>query len=86
MTEGAGFGKNIPTVGVYAQAIAEFYETHPEKLDEDRLVCYELGSAAKLDVSDLEEVFLFSAYARLGYCKFSNFTRRTQLNTGLVDL
>jgi len=85
MTEGAGFGQNRPTIGVYAKAVQSYYEEHPAALLEDKQVCLQHAEQCKLNLEDLEEVYNFSIYKKLGYCKLDCYSSRLQLNTPLIS-
>ena len=83
MNEGAGFGVNASRESIYHQAVKSYYENDPAKLEEDLELCQKVAIEGKIDLMEIEEVYNFSQFVRLGYIKLTNSRSRLQLNTKL---
>ncbi len=83
MNEGAGFGINASPESIYHQSVKLFYEQYPAKFKEDLDLCKKEAIEGKIDINELEEVYNFAKFIRLGYQKLKNSQNRLQLNTKL---
>lgn len=83
MNEGAGFGINACKESIYYKAVKNYYEKHSNKFEEDLSLCKLLDKEKKIDLNELEEVYNFSKFVRLGFIKLKNSQNRLQLNTKL---
>jgi len=84
MTEGAGFGKNLPNVGVYAEGVNQHYSNNPEAYQCDLAIARDFVSEYKLDLRNNEEIYNFSRFHEFGYTRSVGFNQRPQLNTALL--
>jgi len=83
MTEGAGFGKNLINVGVYAEGVNQHYLNQPQAYQCDLKIALEM-SEYKLDQKNNEEIYNFARFHEFGYTRCVGFDNRPQLNTALV--
>jgi len=85
MTEGAGFGKNLTNIGVYADGVNQHYLNNPEAYRHDLKLAQEFMPEYKLDLNNNEEIYNFSRFHEFGYTRCVGFDKRPQLNTALVQ-
>lgn len=83
MNEGAGFGINASKESIYYQAVRAYYENNPDLFKQDTQLCNDIDSEGKFDITDIEEVYLFSRFVELKFTKLKNSYNRLQLNTKL---
>lgn len=84
MNQGAGFGTNDPGSSIYYAAVERHYAHHPVAARNDLEQARRHGDGYGVNLNDIEEIYNFSRYIRLGFHRLEPDRPRPQLNVSTL--